>query len=82
MERKQTSNTTRSTIDKSFKNDANDSSPVITNSHQKNKSTNSIRSGNKKIIVDNLMQLNDFVMKVSERTKSNKKKSKKLKKNR
>ena len=82
MERKKTSNTTRSTIDKSFKNDANDSSPVITNSHQKNKSTNSIRSGNKKIIVDNLMQLNDFVMKVSERTKSNKKKSKKLKKNR
>lgn len=81
IEIKQASNTTRSTIDKSSKNYENGASPLITNNHHKNKSTNSIRSGNKKIIVDNLMQLNDFVMKVSERTKSNKKKSKKSKKN-
>ena len=68
LNRKEISNTTRSAIDKN--------SPLITNSHQKNKSINSFRTGNKKIIVENLMQLNDFVMKVSERTKAIKKKSK------
>lgn len=72
---KQTSNETRSEKDgKSFTGKSNSTSPSTDNSHAKNKSINSTHTKNKKIIVDNLMQLNDFVMKVSERNKMKKSK--------
>ena len=57
---------------KTLKNDSNSSHKLLKD-RIVNFSTS--KNGGKKIIVDNLMQLNDFVMKVTKRTNTHKKKS-------